>query len=473
MNRRAGSGRGLDHLIDHYIVVCIFMALFILTWVGVGDVAVVGILGLILCVAGCSRESAQVDLWVLVSLIGYDLASMASSYAAYGNITDGYASMHMIFPVLYLLMACLERQELMLLRQLCAVWAGVTAAAGILQFVFHAVVQGTAARLGGFLGNPNAMGIFLVLGWFALMGCLEDAETAEGGKGSRHVNQIIALLSMEPILLIALALTLSMGSFVAMAAGILTLLLIRIFGKGGRLSLREAAGSACRILARASLGVGTGMLLYLAAARTSVPWVCLPLLLYVLAVMVLWKKYSLFLEVYPKMAAVLSGFGLLVAAAAVFVRPSSLATFSERLEMIRNGIGYLTVHPLFGVGPYQWRMLNLYDGDTYFNTWHIHNVPIHVGVEFGWIAMVMLLAVAAGFFRKKAEPWRKAGFTAFCVHNMMDTGFFYLGITTLAMTAFGDPGERGRKLGRRALRIFYGVSAVLFAYHIGYYVMHI
>lgn len=461
--------RRIDNLIDHYMVICIFMALFILTWIGVGDVPIVCVLGLILCAAGCSGRSGRTDFRVLIPLVGYDLACMASSYAVYGNITDGYASMHLIFPVLYLLMSCLEKGELLLLRRLCAAWAGMTAAAGIISFVFRAITQGSAARLGGFLGNPNAMGIFLVVGWFSLMNCLEEQQKQE----EKGIGGLSVLAYAEPVLLMGLALTLSMGSFVAMAVGIIIVLTVKCAGKKVRISVREMAWYACRILARASLGVGTGMLLYLAASRTSVPQSCLLLFLYAAAVVILWKKYDLFLQVYPKMAAGISLFGILVAAAAVVVRPSSAATFSERLKMMRNGIGYLTANPLLGVGPYQWRILNLQDGDIYFNTWHIHNVLIHVGVEFGWVAMGMLVLVVAGFFRKKAEPWRKAGFTAFCIHNMMDTGFFYMGITALAMLAFGSPCERGKRIGSRALKICFGVFAALFAFHLCYYAAHL
>ena len=86
--------------------------------------------------------------------------------------------------------------------------------------------------------------------------------------------------------------------------------------------------------------------------------------------------------------------------------------------------------------------------------------------------MGMLILVVVGFFMKKAELWRKAGFTAFCIHNMMDTGFFYMGITTLAMLAFGNPSERGKRLKSGALKICFGVFAALFAFHLCFYAVH-
>ncbi|MEY8338268.1 O-antigen ligase family protein [Lachnospiraceae bacterium 62-35] len=450
-----GTENGSACLIDHYLIVCIFLSLFILTLVGVGDVLTVSMLGLLLCAAGFVQQSAQVDLWIFVPLVVYNLASMASSYAIYGNITDGYASIQSVFPVLYLLRACLDRKEQFLTKQLAIIWVGIGAAAGIGQFVFHAAAQGSAGRMGGLLGNPNAMGIFLAAGWFALMNCIGELEEKGGFR--------FAFLSyIEPLLLAALAMTLSMGSFVAMASGILVVLIL----KKRQDSYQETFQYACRILAKASLGMGTGMLMYLAAARTNMPWSCLLLLPYLLMAVICWKKFGLFLAEYPHMAAVISALGVLVAALAVAVRPSSIATSAERLEMMRNGLHYLTQNPLLGVGPYQWRLLNLYDSDKYFNTWHIHNVLLHVGVEFGWIAMGMLALIVVRFYRKKAKIWEKGGFTAFCIHNLMDTSFFYMGITSLVLLTAGDPEMGGKKVGSIGLKTIFGSFALMFAYNL-------
>lgn len=450
--------RGFDDLIDHYVVICLFLGLFILTWVGVGDVPIVSMLGLILCAAGLAQQSAQADLWILVPLILYNLISMISSWAVYGNITDGYGALQSILPVIYLLMACLGKRDLVLLKRLCTVWTGVVAGAGIVQFVFRGITKGSAVRLGGLLGNPNAMGIFLAAGWFAL---LQEKERNE----KENPRLQVCLTRMEPVVLIALALTLSMGSFAAMGAGILVILM----EKKRRMSWRELFFCACRILSKVSLGMGIGVLIYLSAARTGVPWCALFLFLYALAVVACWKKYEPFLEEYPKMAVVIAFFGLAVAAAVVVVRPSSVATFAERLEMMRNGLGYLTRNPLLGVGPYQWRMLNMYDGDKYFNTWHIHNTLIHVGVEFGWGAMAMLALSVFRFYKKGAQIPVKAGFTAFCLHNMIDTSFFYLGITSLVLMIVGEPQNGGKRMGSTAVKAFFGIFAVMFACNLFYY----
>ena len=403
--------RQFDCLIDHYIVACIFLALIILTQIGVGDMRTVSMLGLLLCVVGIAQPAAQVDLWILLPLIGFDLIGIASTVAAYGNITDGYGTFHALFPLLYLLTACLDKKERS--RE---------------DNTDESDRDIAARRMGGLLGNPNAMGIFLVVGWCVLQGFLPEWEEQEeketdrgeqsGQKGRKERRRLEGqkerrgqkepkdwsvthgrlLVYIEPMLLAALTLTLSMGSFIAMAAGIGVLLLGKrrraqeravLAGDGeqvqeravlasdgeqvpGRAVLagdgRRAGGTsgivlryACQLLAKAVLGIGTGMLLYLAAARSGLPMIGLLVLAYGVALVVCWPWVLRFLEAYPKTAAGLSALGILVAAAAVIVRPSAIATFTERLEMMQNGLHYLPQSPLLGVGPYKWRYLNLAD----------------------------------------------------------------------------------------------------------------
>lgn len=444
-----GTERWLDSLANHYIVLSVFLAQIILTALGVGNPLQVSVLGILLCATGFVQCSAQVDIWVLLPLIIYNLASMVSSFAVYGNIADGYGEIQLLFPVLYLLMACAAEEEVRFLRRLCVLWSGIVAAEGVIQFAFLAAFQHRASRLSGMLGNPNALGIFLVAGWFLLIDCVS---TGEGHWRDK-------LLCLEPVLLVSIALTLSLGSFAAMAVGVLVLLWQQARTSGCKTLLY-----ACRLLSRASLGMGTGVLLYLSSARTGVPWICLFFLGYTAALVCCWRRFWDFLEACPKMAAIIAGLGVLVAATAVAVRSSSWATFTERLAMLRNGFRYLTQSPLFGVGPFQWRLLNLRDSDLYFNTWHIHNALLHVGVELGWIAMTALAVVPIRFFRKKASGPIKAGFAAFCLHNMMDASFFYLGITSLVLIAAGNPHLGGKKLGVLWLRLIFGLSAAVFAF---------
>ena len=61
---------GMDYLMGHYLTICLFIALFILTWLGVGDIPKVCLLGLILCLAGLAQRQARVEIWCpLMSLM--------------------------------------------------------------------------------------------------------------------------------------------------------------------------------------------------------------------------------------------------------------------------------------------------------------------------------------------------------------------------------------------------------------------
>lgn len=120
----------LETITDHYIIVCLFLSLFILTFVGVGNVFIAALLGLILCTAGFLCRPAKADLWIFIPLLLYNAASALSSWQTYGTIASGYASTQIIFPVLYLLMAALEKEELRLLKQLSTILAGMIALLG-------------------------------------------------------------------------------------------------------------------------------------------------------------------------------------------------------------------------------------------------------------------------------------------------------------------------------------------------------
>lgn len=464
--------RSLDGLLDHITPFCLLAGLFTLSLAGVGDTRTVSALGLILCAAGLLQSHIQVDPAVLLPLLAYQLISTLSSLHVLGTFAEGHAPYQLIFPALYLLSAGLSREDCLLTRRLCALWTGAAASLGLLQFTLRAFL-GQGGRLGLFLGNPNALGIYLVLGWFALGAGLETDETPKKQKpkskdpartqGARRDLWALLLPRLEPLLLAALALTLSMGSFVALAAGYLVLLI----REWRRSAPREALLCAAGLLAKASLGVGTGLLLYLAAVRARAPWCALLVLLYLLALALSWPLLDRFLRAHAGMAVCLSALGIAVAGAAVFLRPSAAATFMERLAMMRNGLGYLIRTPL-GVGPYRWRYLNLADSDPYFNTWHIHNAFLHAGVELGWAAMALLLWITVRFYRKKPSPCRAAGFTAFLVHNLIDTSFFYVGVTALALLVCSAPNQGGRRLSGGVHKALLGLLAALFACDLAY-----
>lgn len=470
--------QALDRIIDRCPLLCLALALPVTALLGIGEPAIASLLGLLLCAAGIFRCAAgppegdalpakgedaglcRVDLWVLGAFLVYIAMSAASALAAWGSAAKGYAPLQGIFPAAYLLAACLTPRERPLLRRLCALWAGTVAALGVGGYTLRAVLRGSGGRLEGLLGNPNATGIFLAAGWFALLDCLDAPELPPGWAS--------IFRKLEPVLLAALAMTLSIGSFAALGAGLLWLLGALSRREG---SLRAGLAALCPHLARAALGMGVGILFYLAAAHSAAPWFCGVLLCYLAAAAFCWGSFDRILRARPREAALFAAMFLLLAAAAVLLRPSSLSTLAERLEMIRNGLGYLTASPLLGVGPYRWRLLNMTDPDRYFNTWHIHNIPLHIGVETGWVAMLAVLVLALRALGKKGRPFRKAGIAAFCFQNLGDTGFFYLGILALVLLAFGDPRAGGRRLGRRGAALLFGGMALFFAGCLGGYLL--
>ena len=112
---------------------------------------------------------------------------------------------------------------------------------------------------------------------------------------------------------------------------------------------------------------------------------------------------------------------------------------ASAFAMMANGLGYLFVDPITGVGAMQWKTLNLQDADPFFNTNHIHNVFIHVGVEFGLIAMISLIVIAVRVFIKRYREAQHGEDAAFLFHLLTDTGFYYVGIvSTFILTAGGS-----------------------------------
>lgn len=497
---RSRSSSLAEALLDHSVLLALSFALVVLSVVGVGNVIFAAVAGLLLCGIGLFQRSATVDLWVLIPLVAYVALNFASALAASGDPLQGYGPLHALFPIIYVLMGCLPAADLATLRRLCALWAGMVALLALAETAFQALAYGSIQRLAGLLVNPNALGIFLAMGWFCLMPELGAGGLSKGAgdcpsKAAGSPNKRVGggpskgacdspskeasdcpskaadrspvrapllsrlLVPCEPLILAALALTLSVGSFIALIVGMVVCgVLMR-----RRVDARAAFGLMVVALAKMVLASGTGFLLYAAVARTGVVWLCVPVLLYLLALVLLWGRVATLLDANRKLAVALAVAAAAAAIALLFLRPSSAATFAERIQMMRNALGYLSADPLLGIGPFQWRLANQHDGDIYFNTWHIHNVPLHIAVEFGFPALIALLAIVVRFYRKQRDPAKLGSFTAFLAHNLADTSFFYLGITALALMSDASPHLRGRPLGVVALRIIFVAGAALFA----------
>ena len=141
--------------------------------------------------------------------------------------------------------------------------------------------------------------------------------------------------------------------------------------------------------------------------------------------------------------------------------------------MMKNGLGYIWVDPLLGVGANQWRVMNLYDSDIYYNTWHIHNMFINIGVELGLVAMAMLIVVAFRHFMKKGDDELKSGSAAFLFHNLMDVGFFYEAIPVLVLLTVSRPQKEGKRVKAVTVKALFVLCAVVFAYSLAYNLFHL
>lgn len=434
-------------LVDHYMVVLLVMALMALTIAGIGSRRIVGLTGCVLCAAAFTKGETKIDLWVLIPVIVYEVFNALSSLHTFGDVFHGFFNTQIIYPVIYFVIAYLSEKERLWLHRLCALWAALISVYGIFEFVQKAFTD-DVARLESCLGNPNALGIFLVVAWFSV----RDSEP--GGNETGMIPEL--LKRIEPLILTALALTLSMGSFLSMAVGVLILWIRKSRHAAGNELVSFSFCMAAEIL----LGVGPGILLYFVAVMTSIKWICAFIIIYLMFLAFYWPLLHRFLVVHKRIRLIITLGGVLMAVPVLLFRSNAASTFTERFQMMRNGLGYLFREPVLGLGPYQWRYFNMSDGDIYFNTWYIHNSLLHIGVEIGLIAMAMLIVIIVRRCRKGGGE--TAGFMSFLIHNMIDTGFFYPGITVLTMLTTANPGNKGRTVNRFAANVFFAVFFAIF-----------
>lgn len=441
---------------DRVLVWALFVVLVIITLSGVGTVGIVSVLGIVLCGVGLSRSTARVDWWVLAPLVVYVGMNMVSSLSFYGNVVNGYGGVQLIYVSMYALSCCLDERAARRLRELCVLWAAITAALGIVGFAASSFFV-SVTRLAFVVGSPNALSIFLVLGWFALFTCRRDGDS--DSKLSR------VLPNLEPVMLVAMTLTLSMGGFVALLVGVVVFLA----GQLRKQHWTEVFQKTFVLLSKLVVCIVVGLLMYMSAERAEAPVLCAVFVVYVCAMAAVWPRFNEFLRSRPVVPKVLTAIGVVSVPLAIIMRPSSLATFAERLQMMGNGIGYLGESPLVGVGPGQWRILNLHDADMYYNTNHIHNLFIHAGVEFGLIAALALVVIAVRVFVKRYKYAQHGEQAAFLTHVMMDTGFFYLGVTGMLMLTANGSVSEVREMPKAATKAMFAVIglahlAVLIAY---------
>ena len=129
--------------------------------------------------------------------------------------------------------------------------------------------------------------------------------------------------------------------------------------------------------------------------------------------------------------------------------------------MMGNGISYLGVDPLVGMGPFTWRLANIQDAGNYFNTNHIHNIFIHAGVEFGLIAMAALIIIAVRVFIKRYREAQHGEDAALLFHMLTDTGFFYVGIVGMFIFTANGSITPAKKLSSVGTKLLFGCLFLL------------
>ena len=420
-------------LIEQPAVIGLLFALIILTLGGTGSPVSIGITGIILCLIGLFQKTIKVDLWIFLPLLLYVIFSLISSYIAVNTPFSGYVYAQLICPIIYILATSLGEHDRTVLRSLALLYAA--------QFLVEGF-KDTANRLGGIFDNANVMGIFLVMSWFSLLMLKSQANSENSLYRS-------LLKHLEPIFMCGIALTLSMGSFVAMAIGILVLVIYKIHTN----SFSDAAVLLAEILTRASIGIGSGLLIYIAATRTDST-----------LLLILWNRFEEYIHFNKLVSFFIVLLGLLVSLAVFIIRFTSIYTFIERIEMMKTGFGYMLGNPLTGVGPMRWHLMNMFDGDNYFNTWYIHDMFIHIGAELGIIAAILLLIIMIRSLIKQRQPEALAGIAALTFHYSIDVGFAYMGIAAAAILLLGTPCGKEKSVGNPVAKFLFIFYAVLLTF---------
>lgn len=445
----------LEKLFDYRTEICLLFALIIL-FLNAGRKPSIDIcVTIFLCAAGLTQGKVKVDLYIIIPFILYIIFGFISSYNAHGNIADGYTATHTVFPVICMFASYLNGRDTKSFRSLCVYFSAVMALAGIGQFLYTSIAH-SAIRVGGIIGNPNPFGMFLVISYFVFLQCSETQD-----------KEYFLWRYIEPILLIALALTLSIGSFAAMAIGIVIIIVDKLRKSGAK----NTFDFTVTLIAKMTMGISLGILLYLSSARSGISWLCMPITVYIAVFVYFWKEFEKYLKEHRFMSVIITALSLLAAIAVILIRPSWSATLTERIDMIYNGFRYLKVNPILGVGSYNWRYLNFIDSDKTFGTNHIHNSFINVGVELGIPAMLMMIIISLRFLLKKKSLFGGVTTAVFIIHNLVDVVFFNVSVTAFLFAAESELGYSGRYISGTAAKLIFAGFAAVSLYTLYWYII--
>lgn len=409
-----------DLVTNRTSVLFLFLGFASLTLCGAGNPLVISVLCMCLSVGGFFTESVRIDLPVFFCLSGMFCMGTLSSYLVSGHCFSGYSATWLLFVLMYVITCSLSDMERRLLHRLLVFWAGLIVSFGIIAYSIGSF-SGSPGRFGWLIENPNAMGIFIVIAWFL---ALQEGVTR-----------------LEPVLLVGLGMTLSMGSFLSMGVALLYLSWIYYRQFGFKNMVSRTASLGVRIV----VCLYVGFLFYFSSTGRCPRGLCLFPFVLLLFLFLSWSRVSEFLEDKRRIFVVIVLMIIVLCSFAMYLRPSSVDTFVERLYMMRSGFRYLFDNPLLGIGQYNWRGVDYSDGGIYFNTWYIHNAFLHVGVEVGIVVMVCMICIPVRYLIRFGYD-TDVGWVAFVVHSLIDVGFFYTCIPALVLLGHVGDHERGYRV---------------------------
>jgi hypothetical protein len=103
-------------------------------------------------------------------------------------------------------------------------------------------------------------------------------------------------------------------------------------------------------------------------------------------------------------------------------------TGMERIRQMLDGLKILREHLLLGIGPKQLEHY-LLKMDVTYKTSLIHNSYIHIAVEMGIIALLILIFVLAMWLKNhKTYKWERTVMVVVLLHFFVDISFFFEGV---------------------------------------------
>lgn len=394
---------------SNYYVLIIGLAFMVIALIGTKGI-IFSVVCVMLALTGITYEKVSIDWSILVPLMLMCLLGIGVTYYHTDTLTSGYTMGWIVFPLLYMLVGGLDEKEEELLKELIVYIVASIACIGIIYYI----VRHDSSRLGGLLGNPNSLGIFLAVGYMLSI-------------------DRVRVRWVQSIILVGLSLTLSMGSFISMGIALVIMSVVK--------------GSAVYLVNRLiEIGVTfwVGLLLYVSMQPWSLDWLWVITTIMAIALVVVWGRIPRVKKINWVSWVILVGC-MELCIGIVVLRPSMLSTFIERLNMILDGCSYL-FKDVFGVGPMNWRGLDISDGGIYYGTWFIHNVYIHIGVEMGILVLMCFVWVTVWFFSRcifiKRTDIGVGNAIAFFIHSLFDIAFFRICIPVEVMLSCSNVEER-------------------------------